>query len=166
MSARNCHDISQLEPPVTLQKQASIEAEKDKKEETPDDTNEAPVQEAETPQKKPIPAPPPLPTSWPPKVVNGQNVDNPAASDDGSSPGGAVAAMLAGRAAGNPLLAGGALSKGIAGLKRRSLQKPAGPKLKQFHWDMVTEVPTEGSLWSEKPPVEVRLLVYLYCAKV
>ena len=105
------------------------------------------------PKKRSIPIPPPLPTTWPPKVINGENVEVP-----GGDSGDVIASMLAGKLTGmrNPLLAGGALSSGIASLKRRSVQKTtAGPKLKQFHWDMISDVPLKGSMWEEKPPVEV-----------
>jgi hypothetical protein len=96
--------------------------------------------------KKAIPRPPPLPTCWPPQVVDGKNVGGDAPGggaafgipSGGGGRGGLLGALMGGRGGGGPL----------AFIRRKSV-KPAVPKLKQLHWDTLDS--TEGTLWAENP---------------
>lgn len=83
-----------------------------------------------------IPRPPPLPTSWPPQVENGVNVggNTPVATGPCLPPpagkGGAISGLF------------GALTEDGTGGRRKSLMKmkPAPPKRKQLHWEMLDKV--------------------------
>lgn len=98
--------------------------------------------------KKPIPRPPPLPSCWPPQVVNGKNVGGDGAPgafgmpSDGGGRGGLLSALMGGRG-------GGGRGGPLAILRRKSgtMLKPPVPKLKQLHWDTLES--TEGTLWAE-----------------
>lgn len=103
-------------------------------------------QKAPEQAKKPIPRPPPLPTCWPPQVVDGKNVGGDGGASFGMPMGGAgrgglLSALMGGRGEGR----GGPL----AFLRRKSgtMFKPPVPKLKQLHWDTLES--TEGTLWAE-----------------
>jgi hypothetical protein len=115
------------------------EKEEKRAEEEETKTKEAP--------KKAIPRPPPLPTCWPPQVVDGKNVGGDLGvgaafgmPGGGGGRGGLLGALMGGRGGG-----GGPL----AFLRRKSgtMFKPAVPKLKQLHWDTLES--TEGTLWAD-----------------
>jgi hypothetical protein len=88
-------------------------------------------------KKKAIPLPPPLPTRWPPVVVDGKNVGGD--SNDGKS---AVNRI------GEEIGAKGSMSGAKLGSRGASAKaEPTGPKRKALFWDMITS--TKGTLWEE-----------------
>lgn len=131
-------------------KRKAMEEEKKKKSEQDSKVKE---DEKKAANRKPIPRPPPLPTCWPPVVVDGKNVcgdeavgvnmaDVMGGGRGGGGRGGLLGALLGGRGGGR---GGGPL----AFLRRKSGGnfKPAGPKLKQLHWETLAS--TEGTLWED-----------------
>jgi hypothetical protein len=135
-----------------------VEAQQKKEQEEKAQEEESKKKEA---NKKPIPRPPPLPTCWPPQVVDGKNVGGDAVGVNlggmggpaGGGRGGLLGALLGGRGGGRG--GGGPLAflKGKAG---GAAAKPAGPKLKQLHWE--TLATTEGTLWEENSDAVIRSL--------
>mmetsp|Transcript_4831 Transcript_4831/g.7348 ORF Transcript_4831/g.7348 Transcript_4831/m.7348 type:complete len:1311 (+) Transcript_4831:91-4023(+) len=131
--------------------EARVAAEKEKAEE--EARKKAEEEEAKQEElkksKKPIPRPPPLPTCWPPVVVDGKNVGGndlesggvglPGPGMGGGGRGALLGALLGGR--------GGGGRGPVAFLRRKSGGnfKPSGPKLKQLHWETLAS--TEGTLW-------------------
>ena len=88
-----------------------------------------------------IPRPPPLPTSWPPRVENGVNVGGDIANTGGPiipPTSGGMSSLF------------GALKDGAGALKRKSIvsMKPQGPKRKQLHWDILDNI--EGTIWADE----------------
>jgi hypothetical protein len=91
---------------------------------------------------KVIPQPPPLPTSWPPKVENGVNVGG---NGNGGGGGLSLPPGVGGAVSGLFSQIGAAAGAG----KRKSVErlKPMAPKRKQLHWDMLDQV--EGTIWTD-----------------
>jgi hypothetical protein len=151
----------QVEEEARLAEEKKVAQERLASQKKESEEKEREQKKSEEKAKKSIPRPPPLPSCWPPQVVDGKNVGGDSSGGaafgmpgGGEGRGGLLGALLGGRG-------GGGRGGPLAFLRRKSgtMFKPAGPKLKQLHWDTLDS--TEGTLWAEDSKIGMVLSLSL-----